>query len=158
MNNYEVMLLVDPNWYNRSADDADRTLTGLFEKHGGAVERHEKWDERKLAYPIRVEQTMHRRGIYWLCAVKLDPATVTPLRADLELSPNVIRSLILARDEVEFSLIFDPFPEIASRRRTDSDEEGAEGEGQPAEGDGADAEETEKPRTRAKAAAKPAEA
>ncbi|MSR63639.1 MAG: 30S ribosomal protein S6 [Planctomycetes bacterium] len=93
---YEIMVLLDNNVVRAGWKEAKAIATGLFEKHGGKVLSARRWDERKLAYPIR----LRRRGTYLLAYVELAAGSVATLRRDLDLTENVMRYIILSAETV----------------------------------------------------------
>ena len=93
---YEIMYLLDNNAVRAGWKGAKAAATALIEKHGGKVLSARRWDERKLAYPIR----QRRRGTYLLAHGSLDPAGVATLRRELDLTESVLRYLILAVESV----------------------------------------------------------
>jgi small subunit ribosomal protein S6 len=93
---YEIMYLLDNNAVRAGWKEAKAAATGLIEKHGGRVLAARRWDERKLAYPIR----QRRRGTYLLAHGELAAAGVATLRRELDLTESVLRYLILQVDAV----------------------------------------------------------
>ncbi len=92
MNNYEGLFLVDAVEAKRDWDTAVAHVKGILTKHGVEILTNYKWDERRLAYPIR----QHKRGAYYLVYFKADPQVITAIRRECDLSEVVIRELILA--------------------------------------------------------------
>ena len=68
----------------------------LITKHGGKVLAARRWEERKLAYPIK----QRRRGTYLLVYGDLAGAGVATLRRELDLTESVLRYLILTVEAV----------------------------------------------------------
>ena len=93
---YEIMYLLDNNFVRAGWKEAKAGATGLIEKHGGKVLAARRWDERKLAYPIR----QRRRGTYLLAYGELDPTGVAGLRRELDLTETVLRYMILSAESV----------------------------------------------------------
>ena len=114
---YEMMFLVDSNWIANEGEAGYQALESRIQKHGGRIIRLDKWDDRKLAYPIKVERTTHKRGTYVLAAVEGPTTAPALIRRDCEFDPNTLRVLILSRRDDEIEKIFDPFPETDSRGR-----------------------------------------
>ena len=56
-----------------------------------------RWGRRKLAYPI----SRYTEGDYVLTQFKLDPTQVADLEANLELTEEVIRHLVVRMEEGE---------------------------------------------------------
>ena len=67
VNSYECLFLLDPT---KSSDlEAIKTqLHGTLEKYGAEILASRKWDDRKLAYPIRG----HKKGVYYLTYFKAE--------------------------------------------------------------------------------------
>jgi small subunit ribosomal protein S6 len=100
---YEIMYLLDNNAVRAGWQEARAAATSLIEKHGGKVLAARRWDERKLAYPIR----QRRRGTYLLAYGELGASGVATLRRELDLTESVLRYLILQVESVppqEFEL------------------------------------------------------
>ena len=93
---YEIMYLLDNNAVRAGWKEAKTAATALIEKHGGKVLAARRWDERKLAYPIR----QRRRGTYLLAHGELGAAGVATLRRELDLTESVLRYLILQVEAV----------------------------------------------------------
>ena len=93
---YESMFLIDNDAVRAGWKEAKASLAALVEKHGGHVLSSRRWDERRLAYPIR-----HRnRATFLLTFCELAPETMADLRRDLDISETVLRYLILSRESV----------------------------------------------------------
>lgn len=93
---YEIMYLLDNNAVRAGWNEAKAAATGLVVKHGGKVLSARRWDERKLAYPIK----RRRRGTYLLAYCELGPDGIATLRRELDLTENVLRYLILSAEAV----------------------------------------------------------
>ena len=93
---YECMFLIDNDAVRASWSGAKSTVADLVAKHGGKVLCGRRWDERRLAYPIRRRQ----RATYLLTYCELTPPTIPALNRDLEISETVLRHLMLAVEAV----------------------------------------------------------
>ena len=126
---YEAMFLVENNWAANHFDEVEAAVRDKVEKHGGSIERLERWGGekgRRLAYPIKRERKTHTMGTYVLCHLKLDSDGPNHIYREVELDSNFLRALVLQRREDELDLIFATFPDTDSRGRPLP--EGAEGE------------------------------
>jgi len=94
INLYEAMFVVDSAKGGSKFSDTIRHIAGLLTRHGAEIERMEKWDERKLAYPIKHV----RRGIYVLVYFRIDGSAIAELRHMVDLSEEVLRVLILCAE------------------------------------------------------------
>jgi small subunit ribosomal protein S6 len=93
---YEGMFLLDNQAVRADWRAAKGTVTAALEKHGGQVVSARRWDERKLAYPIRGR----RRGTYLLSYYNMDGEALDGLRRELEITESVLRYLILQAEAV----------------------------------------------------------
>ncbi len=96
MSLYEAMFVLDNDAVRAGWADAKGIATGILEKHGAKVHTARRWDERRLAYPIRGKQ----RGTYLLTFVEAGADAIGPISRDLELEERVLRYLILSAEGV----------------------------------------------------------
>lgn len=91
LNDYELVLIISPEIAEEESeatiDNVSRFITGK----GGVVSDIERWGKKRLAYPIRhfVE------GSYVLTRFKLQPAFGRELEANLRISEEVLRHLLI---------------------------------------------------------------
>ena len=94
MRTYESMLLVEPTIaareWNRVVEEIDRVV----KRHGATVLQVAKWGERKLSYPVR----KNNRGTYVLAYFSGPEGAVPKIKADLQLSEVVLRSILLQHE------------------------------------------------------------
>jgi small subunit ribosomal protein S6 len=96
MNLYEGMFLLDNQVVRADWKTAKSIVVDILKKHGGEVVTVRRWDERKLAYPIRGR----RRGTFYLTFFKAPPEGIAPVRHDLDLDERVLRYLMLRAESV----------------------------------------------------------
>ena len=89
---YEGMFLLDNQAVRADWNAAKAVVTSLLSKHGGRVQTARRWDERKLAYPIRGR----KRGTYLLVHFEQDGPGSQAVRRDLDIEERLLRYLILA--------------------------------------------------------------
>jgi small subunit ribosomal protein S6 len=65
-------------------------------KHGGEMRSCRRWDERRLAYPIKRK----RRATFLLTYCDLPATALAPLNRDLEINETVLRHLLLRAEEL----------------------------------------------------------
>ena len=95
MNEYEILLLLDPELpEDKQGVVVDRVRT-LIEQGGGAVERHDAWGRRKLAYPIAKKD----EGVYHLVSFTATTETLDELGRVLKIDDDVLRHLATRRLE-----------------------------------------------------------
>ncbi len=91
LRDYEMVLVVSPEVaeeeFEATIDSVSRFITGK----GGVISDMEHWGKKRLAYPIRhfVE------GSYVLTRFKLEPASGKELEANLRISEEVLRHLLI---------------------------------------------------------------
>lgn len=94
---YEALILVEAG---RAARDWEATRDEILEilpKHGATVRQATRYDERKLAYPVKGA----KRGVYLLVYFDSDPEAIREIRGDLVLSEAVLRSQIIRMETNE---------------------------------------------------------
>ncbi len=95
MNEYEILLLLDPELpEDKQGVVVDRVRT-LIEQGGGAVERHDAWGRRKLAYPIAKKD----EGVYHLVSFTATTETLDELGRVLKIDDDVLRHMATRRLE-----------------------------------------------------------
>jgi len=94
MTNYEVMFIIDP-----TLEDAAKEATVEMVKEiiaaEGEVANVDVWGMRKLAYPIQKKN----EGYYAVIEFKAQPTLPKELDRKLKISDNVMRHLIVNKDE-----------------------------------------------------------
>jgi len=92
---YEGMFLLDSAQAVKDWDAAVGVVTGILTRYGAEMALNGKWDERKLAYPIKKQ----KRGTYYLASFHAPTSAISKIRGDLLLREEVLRFLILAMPE-----------------------------------------------------------
>lgn len=93
---YESMVLLDNALVREDWKKAKAVVTDTLSKYGANVVTCRRFDEKKLAYPIRGKN----RGTFVMCYFTLDKDAMADIRRDWELNEKVLRTLILRVDEV----------------------------------------------------------
>ena len=93
MNEYEILLLLDPDLdEGRQSEIVDRTRE-LVERGGGSWDLHDVWGRRKLAYEIG-----HKgEGSYHLLQFTSEPETLGEISRVLRIDDGVIRHMATRR-------------------------------------------------------------
>jgi len=108
---YEGMFILDDA---RCSEDYHATVAvvhDILKEFGAEIVDSRKWDERKLAYPIR----RHRRGVYVLVHFNAPPESIAQIERRLKLAADtVLRSLIVV-DEDGVTLGDEKEAELAAR-------------------------------------------
>jgi ribosomal protein S6 len=90
------MCLLDNREVRKGWQPLKDSVAALFNKHGAQVLSARRWDERRLAYPIKGQQ----RATFMLAYLKADTQALSAIRRDLQFSDTVLRSQILNCEEV----------------------------------------------------------
>jgi len=93
---YEGMFLLDNQAVRADWGGAKAAVTELLAKHGATVRTARRWDERRLAYPIKGR----KRATYLLSYFEQDGAGGDVLRHDLDIAEGVLRYLILTAEVI----------------------------------------------------------
>jgi len=109
---YEAMFLVDAG--KSDFDTASEPIRNILDRSEAEILSIKPWDERRLAYEIRGR----RRGLYVLTYFKADPASASEIERHCNLSEDILRVLILRRDDLTEEQINAKTPaEMAAARR-----------------------------------------
>lgn len=90
---YEGMFVLDDSRCSENPQAVAHEVRGILEKNRAQVFTLEKWDERRLAYPIHG----HSRGVYLLVRFTAPADAIVSIERDCQLNDTVLRVLI-ARD------------------------------------------------------------
>ena len=93
MNEYEILLLLDPEAAEERHEEILTRTRELVEKGGGRWERHEPWGRRKLAYPIAKKED----GVYHLLLFSADADTLDEVSRILRITDGVMRHMATRR-------------------------------------------------------------
>jgi small subunit ribosomal protein S6 len=93
MNEYEILLLLDPDLdEGRQSEIVDRTRE-LVERGGGSWDLHDVWGRRKLAYEIKHKGD----GSYHLLQFTSEPETLEEISRVLRIDDGVMRHMATRR-------------------------------------------------------------
>lgn len=93
MNSYEMLYIIASNCDEKARDAVISKLEGAVTQSGGAVEKIDKWGNRKLAYPINYRND----GFYVLMSFSCAPSLVKELDRLAGINDNIIRRMITAK-------------------------------------------------------------
>lgn len=94
MTNYELMFIIDPTLEDAKKDETVEAVKGIIAAEG-EVGNVDVWGMRKLAYPIQKKN----EGYYVVVEFKAQPTLPKELDRRLKISDNVMRHLIVNKDE-----------------------------------------------------------
>lgn len=94
MSNYEVMFILDPTLEDEKKETTIATVQDIIAADG-EVGKVDVWGMRKLAYPIQKKN----EGYYVVVEFKGNPTLPKELDRRMRISDNIIRHLIINKDE-----------------------------------------------------------
>ena len=94
MINYEVMFVIDPAIEDDKKEATIEAVKGINAAEG-EVGNADVWGMKKLAYPIQKKT----EGYYVVIEFKAQPTLPAELDRRLKISDNVIRHIIINKDE-----------------------------------------------------------
>ncbi len=94
LRDYELVLVISPEVVEEEFEATIDTLSRFITERGGTISDIERWGKRRLAYPI----IRFVEGSYVLARFKLRPALGKELEANLRISEEVLRHLLIRLD------------------------------------------------------------
>ena len=88
---YELVLIVSPEVVGEKFDAVIDNVSQFITGKGGIISDVEQWGKRRLAYPIK----HFKEGSYVLTRFKLNPTLSKELEANLQISEEVLRHLLV---------------------------------------------------------------
>ena len=95
MRDYELVIIITPEFDETATADIVDKVKSWITDTGGSIESFEEWGRQKLAYLIR----KHKEGQYFLFNIKVEPSAVATLEHNFRLQESIIRFLIINRDD-----------------------------------------------------------
>ena len=95
MRQYELMIILDPETDERTANATLEKLLQVVPSNGGTVDKVDIWGKRRLAYEI----SKNAEGIYAVIDLTAEPATVNELDRQLKLNEQIMRTKVLRAEE-----------------------------------------------------------
>lgn len=93
--NYEALYIVPAAMSDEDVDANVAKYKAAIEEKGGTVDKAEKWQKRKLAYPIKG----HQEGNYCLLQFSAPPSVPAELTRLFRINDEVIRGRIYLTEE-----------------------------------------------------------
>ncbi len=94
LRNYELVLIISPEVEGEKFDAVIDNVSQFITGKGGIISDVERWGKRRLAYTIR----HFEEGSYVLARFKLKPTLSKELEANLRISEEVLRHLLIRLD------------------------------------------------------------
>ena len=92
---YEAVYIVDPDLGDERISAITAKYRGIVESGGGAIEKIDVWERRRLAYEVKGRT----EGIYVVMQFQAKPPVEAELRRIFQISEDQIRFLIIRRDD-----------------------------------------------------------
>ena len=92
---YECMWVVDANVGREDYNKVVASLKEIVEKGGGTWVNADKWEERRLAYPIKKK----KRGLYIISHFTAPSENIVKIDRNARLSEAVLRHMILVDED-----------------------------------------------------------
>ena len=93
MNDYEILLMLDPDVPEDRHEEILTRTRELVEKDGGTWEAHDDWGRRRLAYEIDHKTD----GVYHLLTFSCDPPALDEVSRVLKITDGVMRHMATRR-------------------------------------------------------------
>jgi len=94
LRDYELVIIVSPEATEEELEARINSVSQYITNNGGTVSETERWGKRRLAYPIK----HFIKGSYVLTRFKLRPVFGKELTANLRISDEVLRHLLIRLD------------------------------------------------------------
>ena len=91
LRDYELVLIISPEVIGEALDTTIDNVGQFITEKGGIISEVEQWGKRRLAYPIN----HFEEGNYVLTRFKLKPTLSKELEANLQISEEVLRHLLV---------------------------------------------------------------
>ena len=91
MTSYELVFIVSPEVADEEVPNTVGKVSEFINKAGGSITEVNQWGRKKFTYPIR----RFTEGNYVLAKFELTPISIKELEANLRLSDEVLRHLLI---------------------------------------------------------------
>ena len=91
LTDYELVLIISPEVPGDKFDSVMGNISQFITGKGGIISDVEQWGKKRLSYPIK----HFGEGSYVLSRFKLKPALSKELEANLQISEDVLRHLLI---------------------------------------------------------------
>ena len=115
---YEGMFLVDAADAVADWDGVLAAVNTTLSRANAEVVSVNKWDERRLAYPIG----SCKRGTYILSYFRAEPTAVAGIERDVVLSETLVRAMVLRADKMPQTTIDADTPAVLAERQREASE------------------------------------
>jgi small subunit ribosomal protein S6 len=88
---YELVYIISPEITDESLESKIESISQFIAGKDGVVSDVERWGKKKLAYPVK----HFLEGNYVLTRFKINPARCKELEANLKISEEILRHLLI---------------------------------------------------------------
>ena len=92
---YETVFIVNPDFTEENAKGLLGKFTGLITVNGGAVDKVDEWNMRRLAYPIED----YTDGYYYVVAFTAPAEVPAELDRVFNITDGILRSIIVKHEK-----------------------------------------------------------
>jgi len=121
VNQYEIAILYDPD-LEIDLEKATARVEKIFTDNGGKITNVDNWGKRKLAYPIKKNES----AVYVFYTVEIPGENVRKIESTLNITDEVIRFLVTRPDLKAIAKAEAQKAKQAARRGSDSEDEETE--------------------------------
>lgn len=97
LSDYELVTIITPEATDAGLEARLQSISQFVESHGGAVSSIDRWGKRRTTYPIK----RFTEGSYVLYRLKLPPAASREIEANLRITEDVLRHLLIKVESKE---------------------------------------------------------
>jgi small subunit ribosomal protein S6 len=91
LTDYELVYIINPDVTEEALENKLNSINQFITGHDGEVSSVDKWGKKKLAYPLK----HYLEGNYVLTRFKISPAQCKELEANLKISEEILRHLLV---------------------------------------------------------------
>jgi small subunit ribosomal protein S6 len=91
LHDYELVYILNPDIADEALENKVNGISQFITGRDGVIDNVEKWGKKKLAYPLK----HFLEGNYVLTRFKLSPARCKELDANLKISEEILRHLLI---------------------------------------------------------------
>ncbi len=95
MRNYELVVIFEPSLEEEAIDTELSKITSIIEKEKGKISDIDKWGIRKLAYPIKKQES----GCYIIIYFNGKNAAISELDRVNKINDKILRHLIVKSEQ-----------------------------------------------------------
>ncbi len=91
LHDYELVVVINPEATEEKFESRVNSISQFIATRGGAIDSLGRWGKKRLAYPMKKAS----EGNYILFRMKLPPEASRELEANLKISEDVLRHLLI---------------------------------------------------------------